>query len=253
MSGTLDTTVPYVTFASVVNDLSTVEITIPGVKVVNIVSPIEITLQQFKRAFYYSGADESAYANNLTYYNPINVVSWISPNDSKKLKNILYLNSGGGTVTESVDGNDVIVQLPVKVIDNSEFIIGSFIINDIVEASDSEYESWSYDSQLNLNKKLAAINYIYEFPINIQTTNSLTFEQLEEIVNTTITSYGVSNNKTYTNGAFLAVNLNFLVSFKSTVKTTTVIGGTTEIASQVSDTQFLYQYQVTDWQYKIGN
>jgi hypothetical protein len=251
--GVLDVTAPYLIFAKVDNDLGNINIVIPETKIAYIINPIRITTDLFRKAFFYSSTGPNNISENLTYFNPTTIPDWLSEENVIRLKNILNLSSGGGTIPAvPVDGVTPEI-LPRKTITvnntATDFIIGSFIVDDIVNASDKDYDTWSYDSQLNLSKKLATITYIYDFPISPTTTNSLTWSELVDSTNALISKYKIENSSDIQAGQPFPVNLNFVVTFKSVVGATDQRPNPDEVTSTTVVTTLLYQFKITDWIY----
>jgi hypothetical protein len=106
------------------------------------------------------------------------------------LKNLLFLNSGGGTYVHPVTSSTTtLVKKTITFGLNSpeEFVVNSFIIQDIEDVTNKPYDGWSVDSQIDLARKLSNYSYIYDFPINLsgttKNTNALTWAELKKTVN----------------------------------------------------------------------
>lgn len=243
LTGTNISTInPGVTFAMVTNFLGNFDVVIPDTVKIYIVDPYDITLDYFKMAFY------AANSNNLKYFNPTDTLITNS-RDIAILKNLLFLNSGGGTFNAGTPNE---VTLPKKTITFNggapeDFIIFSFVVKDIADKSGFEYETWSIDSQIDISRKLAEKSYIYEFPIvttgTSANTNALTYSELEKVVNIAIYKYANENSLALpSQGDIYTVNLNFAVNFKALI-------GVGSATPEETVTQVLFQYRITDWEF----
>lgn len=238
---TTSTLFPSITFASVKNDLGTIDVAIPDTVKIYIVDPIEITSDYFRKAFYANSGD-------LKYFKPSDTTI-TDLTDIAILKNLLFLNSGGGNFTHP--DTNVVTPLVKKTItfnggSPEEFVINSFIIADVESAAgDKPYETWSVDSQIDLSRKLSNYNYIYDFPIvltgDTKNTNALTWNQLKKAVNIFIYKYYNETGSTLPNNNIVPVILNFVVSFK------TLVGLGVGVDPEETTTQVLYQYKITNW------
>lgn len=240
----LYTSAPSVTFARVDASLGKFDLSPPGTIRIYIINPIDTPYNYFRQAFYNNNSQ------NLTYFQPNQTTNL---RDTAILKNLLFLNSGGGTYTDS-SGT---IELPSKTISfgagvaGEEFIVNTFIIQDIEDLSDFTYDLWSVDSQINISKELAKNSYIYNFNnlLNTSSTNSLTWNELEKTVNATIYKY--YNSKQLTppvNNDEIEVVLNFVITFKAIVNTDVGVDDPTN--NLETNTQVLYQYKIMNWPYK---
>lgn len=238
----LSTLFPSVMFANVSNDLGQFDISIPNTVNIYIIDPIEVTASYFRKAFY---AENSG---DLKYFKPgAGNTSVNDPKDIAILKNLLFLNSGGGMYTDASNVQTPLVKKTITFSGNpaEEFVINSFIIQDIEDTSNQTYDAWSVDSQIDLSRKLSAFSYIYDFPINLTgdtlNTNALTWNQLKKTVNLYIYKYYNETGTEIPATKITPVILNFVVGFK------TIIGLGVDLPSEETNTQVLYQYKVTDW------
>jgi len=229
-----------ITFARVTANLGNFDVVIPDTVKIYVIDPYDISLNYFKMAFYAANSD------NLKYFNPTDTLI-TNAKDISILKNLLFLNSGGGTFNAGTANE---VTLPKKTITFNggtpeDFIIFSFVIKDIADKSGFDYETWSIDSQIDISRKLAEKSYIYEFPIittgQTANTNALTYIELEKVVNIAIYKYANENSLSLpSQGDIYTVNLNFAVNFKALIG----VGSTTP---EETVTQVLFQYRINDW------
>lgn len=247
----LNTSYPSVIFARVNNDLGTYNVVVPENVNIYIINPIDITESLFRKAFYTNNSDV------LSYYKPNND-STSTPSDKAILKNLLFLNSGGGTFVDSTTTPTTTTSLPLKTItfgngSAEEFIFNSFIIKDIETISEADYNTWSVDSQIDLARKLSAFQYIYDFQIifnttstTTQNTNALTWDELTKTVNTYIYKYFSDANLTIpVTGTNTEVIVSFVASFKAIVD-----DANSNTPPKETITQVLYQYKITDWTFQ---
>lgn len=237
---TLSTVNAGVIFGRVNNDLGNFDVVIPDTVKIYIIDPYDVSLNYFKMAFYATNAE-------LKYFNPTNTLA--NAKEIAILKNLLFLNSGGGTFNAGTANE---ITLPKKTITFNggtpeEFILFSFVIKDIADKSGFDYETWSIDSQIDISRKLSEKSYIYDFPIitsgSTANTNALTYQELEKIVNIAIYKYANENSMALpSQGDLYTVNLNFVINFKALIG----VGSSTP---EETVTQVLFQYRVRDWEF----
>ena len=242
----LDLTVPAVTFARVNNNLNTFNVTVPDTVTTYIIDPFIISLSQFKQAFYNNNV-------TLSYYNH-NTDTNSSDLDKAKLRNILFLSSGGGPFEYGTPPQTE--TLPKKQITfgtgaPQDYIFNTFIIETIEEKTEQEYETWSIDSQIDLADQLADIQYISDFSITTTNSKSLSYTELAQTVNTYILKYyGVPGKTMPTPGTNVPVILNFVANFDAIIEKTKIVNNvTTTIPSNIT-IQILFQYKVNDWKFE---
>lgn len=232
---------PQITFATLTTSLGTIDNEEKGTTYDIDVFENDIdaiTYDDFKNAFYNNNAE------NLSIFNHATAPTNMSQTLKDKLKNLLYLNSGGKGVVGDIN------YLPRKVINDkdtgsrNEFIILSYIIKDIITASNRDYDQWTTDSQISLSQKMTKFNYFSDFIIGgaLSNTiaNSLTKTELEKIINTSLYLKSIQTGSSAPEtGDTFNVSLNIGVIFTSTVTG----------ATSTTKTQFLYKILIKDFPY----
>lgn len=251
-----DKNLPSTVFAKLTQDLDELTIANEDNIKIYVIDPFNVELDLFRKAFYANGS------SNLKYYVPPTVPTNLLEN--AKLKNLLALSSGGGSYTDTATP-PVITPLGKKTItftdrmnpSPEDFIFNTFIIQDINDASQIDFTNWSFDSQIDLARKLADYQYIYKFQIILndssdgiikKNTNALTWSELQQTVNTYVYKYYNEKDEeppVDANGK-LSVILSFVASFKAKID-----DGSSTTTPVTTDTRVLYQYKITDWPYEV--
>lgn len=253
----IDSTLPAVVFAKMTADLDTLQIENKDDVKIYVIDPFEVELDLFREAFYTNGS------STLSYYQPPSVPT--NPLENAKLKNILFLSSGGGSFTDTSTTPSTTITLPSKKITFNDqinptpenYIYNSFVIKDINETADITFDNWSFDSQIELSKKLAAFQYIYQFEVILndkndgtkKNTNALTWTQLQQTVNTYIYKYynDLGDTPPLDANGNTSVILSYVASFKVNLDD----GDITTPITKTTDTRILIQYKITDWPFEV--
>lgn len=212
---------PNIVFANISQRIDTISYSEENVSRF-IIDPIKISYNLFKKSFYSKIGAASGATQDLALFDPNNTTE--SELNQAQIKNILFLSSGGGSVT--VDGTTI--TLPTKTITfgnrpPEQFIYTSLILKTIEETAGAVYDTWSTDSQIEFSKKLSKVNYLYDFTIKLKTdansntsewnTNSLNWEDLNKMINLYLYKSALDRGESLVDGSPQNVILNFVVAF----------------------------------------
>lgn len=244
-------TYPNIVFANISQTLDTISYLQDNVSRF-VIDPITITYDLFKKSFYSKIGAASGATLDLALFNPSNTTE--SEINQAKIKNILFLSSGGGTIT--IDGTSV--TLPTKTItfgnrSPEQFIYTSLIIKTIEDEAGAIYDTWSIDSQIAFSKKISQINYLYDFTIKLKTTansnntsewntNALDWEDLSRMVNLYLYKSALDRGESLTDGTPQNVILNFVVAFNVILD-----DNKADTANPNIKIELLFQYHIPDY------